>query len=139
MSARDAAEKLPFQRPRERPATGIRDPPLAASNHPLGKQNTCLLGLLAPGAAYPDGYGFTWFCDRFAVLRQRASPTFRNRHAAGAVMQTDYAGQTVPVTPIHTTSGSTSHAARRSETSGAANSCMRAFGQTRRAISQRCW
>lgn len=48
-------------------------------------------------AAHPDGYGFTWFCDRFAAFRQRTSAVFRNRHAAGAVMQTDYAGQTVPV------------------------------------------
>jgi transposase len=48
-------------------------------------------------AAHPDGYGFTWFCERFAAFRQRAHPTFRNRHAAGEVMQCDYAGQTVPV------------------------------------------
>jgi hypothetical protein len=28
-------------------------------------------------AAHPDGHGFTWFCDRFAAFRRRASPTFR--------------------------------------------------------------
>ncbi|OEC99674.1 IS21 family transposase [Rhizobium sp. YK2] len=48
-------------------------------------------------ASHPDGYGFTWFCEKVATFRQRASVAFRNRHAAGAVMQTDYAGPTVPV------------------------------------------
>ena len=39
--------------------------------------------------AHPDGYGYTWFCDKFAAHQRRANPTFRHRHAAGAVMQTD--------------------------------------------------
>jgi len=48
-------------------------------------------------ASRPEGYGFTWFCEQVAAFRQRTSIAFRNRHAAGAVMQTDYAGPTVPV------------------------------------------
>ena len=48
-------------------------------------------------AAHPDGYGYTWFCERYAAFERRVSATFRNRHRAGAVMQTDYAGQTVPI------------------------------------------
>jgi transposase len=47
--------------------------------------------------AHPDGYGYTWFCDRFGTFQRRTSATFRNRHVAGAVMQTDYAGHTLPV------------------------------------------
>ena len=47
--------------------------------------------------AHPDGYGYTWFCEKFDAHRRRANPTFRHRHAAGAVMQTDYAGPTVEV------------------------------------------
>lgn len=47
--------------------------------------------------AHPDGYGYTWFCEKFAVYQRRANPTFRHRHAAGAAMQTDYAGPTVEV------------------------------------------
>jgi transposase len=46
---------------------------------------------------HPDGYGFTWFCDKYAAFQQRAGATFRQRYEAGSVMQTDYAGQTVPV------------------------------------------
>jgi transposase len=47
--------------------------------------------------AHPDGYGYTWFCEQYGVFKRRANPTFRNRHEAGAAMQTDYAGQTVEV------------------------------------------
>ena len=49
-------------------------------------------------ASHPDGYGYTWFCDRFAVFERGTHATFRNRHEAGAVMQTDYAGHTIPIT-----------------------------------------
>jgi len=48
-------------------------------------------------AAHPHGYGYTWFCERFAAFCQRTHASFRNRHEAGAVMQTDYAGHTVPL------------------------------------------
>jgi transposase len=48
-------------------------------------------------ASHPDGYGFTWFCGQVAIFKQRTSVAFRNRHSAGAVMPTDYAGPTVSV------------------------------------------
>ncbi len=47
--------------------------------------------------AHPDGYGYTWFCDKFHAHEKRVNPTYRHRHAAGEVMQTDYAGQTIPL------------------------------------------
>lgn len=48
-------------------------------------------------ADHPNGYGYTWFCTRFREFERRVSPRFRNRHKAGAAMQTDYAGQTIPI------------------------------------------
>ncbi|MTH94624.1 IS21 family transposase, partial [Roseibium sp. RKSG952] len=48
-------------------------------------------------SAHPEGYGFSWFCDRFAAHRKKTSACFRNTFEAGAVLQADYAGQTVPV------------------------------------------
>ena len=48
-------------------------------------------------ANHPQGYGYTWFCNRFVAFEHRMHATFRNRHEAGAVMQTDYAGHTVPI------------------------------------------
>ena len=49
-------------------------------------------------AAHPEGYGYTWFCEQFRTFESRTSPSFRNRHEAGAVMQTDYAGHMIPIT-----------------------------------------
>ena len=47
--------------------------------------------------AHPQGYGYTWFCTRFQDFERRINPRFRNRHEAGAAMQTDYAGHTIPI------------------------------------------
>lgn len=48
-------------------------------------------------AAHPNGYGYTWFCDRFGAFQKSTHASFRNRHEVGAVMQTDYAGHTIPL------------------------------------------
>lgn len=48
-------------------------------------------------AVHPDGYGYTWFCERYREFESRISPRYRNRHEAGAVMQTDYAGHTIAI------------------------------------------
>lgn len=53
-------------------------------------------------AAHPDGYGYTWYCQQFRAFENGTSPSFRNRHEAGAVMQTDYAGHTIGVTDLAT-------------------------------------
>jgi len=48
-------------------------------------------------ASHPGGYGYTWFCERFTAFQKRTHASFRNRHEAGGVMQTDFAGHTVPL------------------------------------------
>ena len=47
--------------------------------------------------SHPEGYGYTWFCGQYRLYVRRARPTFTHRHQAGAVMQTDYAGQTAQI------------------------------------------
>jgi transposase len=49
-------------------------------------------------SGHPDGYGYTWFCEQVRAFEDRTSPSFHNRHEAGAVMQADYAGPTIPIT-----------------------------------------
>lgn len=44
-----------------------------------------------------DGYGYTWFCCRFAEYESRVKPSYRSRHVAGVAMECDYAGHTIPV------------------------------------------
>lgn len=99
-----ALERLLFGRA-GRPPRDQREPDFALIARELKRKGVTLTLLWQEyRAAHPDGYGYTWFCDRYAAFERRTSATFRHRHRAGAVMQTDYAGQTVsiidPVTGI---------------------------------------
>ncbi|MER9832287.1 IS21 family transposase [Mesorhizobium sp. M0134] len=90
-------ERLLFRRV-GRPPQDLDEPDWAMISRELKRKGVTLTLLWQEyRAAHPDGYGYTWFCDRLGAFQRRASATFRNRHEAGAVMQTDYAGHTVPV------------------------------------------
>ncbi|ESY45962.1 hypothetical protein X744_31965 [Mesorhizobium sp. LNJC372A00] len=90
-------ERLLFRRV-GRPPQDLDEPDWAMISRELKRKGVTLTLLWQEyRAAHPDGYGYTWFCDRFGAFQRRSSATFRNRHEAGAVMQTDYAGHTVPV------------------------------------------
>ncbi len=92
-----ALERVLFRR-KGRPPRDGREPdwPTIASEL---KRKGVTLSLLWQEyrAAHPEGYGYTWFCESFRAFERRARPTYRHRHEAGAVMQTDYAGHTVPI------------------------------------------
>ena len=92
-----ALERLLFGRA-GRPPRDQREPDFALIARELKRKGVTLTLLWQEyRAAHPDGYGYTWFCDRYAAFERRTSATFRHWHRAGAVMQTDYAGHTVPV------------------------------------------
>lgn len=94
----DAVLKRLLFRRAGRPPRDLNEPDWALIAREMKRKGVTLTLLWQEyRAAHPHGYGYTWFCDRFAAFQRRTSATFRNRHAAGAVMQTDYAGQTVPV------------------------------------------
>lgn len=92
-----AIERAVFRRV-GRPPQDLSEPdwPLVAAEMKR-KGVTLLLLWQEYRAAHPDGYGYTWFCDRYLGFIRRTHVSFRNRYEAGAVMQTDYAGQTVPL------------------------------------------
>jgi transposase len=48
-------------------------------------------------AAYPDGFGFSWFCERYAAWAGQLDVVMRQEHRAGEKLFVDYAGQTVAV------------------------------------------
>jgi len=82
-----------------RPARDLHEPNWADVATELKRKGVTLVLLWQEyRASHPDGYGYTWFCEQFRAFESRTSPSFRNRHEAGAVMQTDYAGHTIPVT-----------------------------------------
>src|SRR4051794_6033424 len=47
--------------------------------------------------AYPDGYGYSRFCDLFREFERRLSPVMRQHHAAGDKVFVDYSGKKVPI------------------------------------------
>ena len=46
---------------------------------------------------WPEGYGYSRFCDLYETWRRCLSPTMRQAHPAGERLFVDYAGQTVEV------------------------------------------
>jgi transposase len=48
-------------------------------------------------SAYPEGYGYSRFCDLYRDWRGQLSPTMRQSHVAGEKLFVDYAGDTVEV------------------------------------------
>lgn len=82
-----------------RPPQDLEEPDWARVAAELKRKGVTLVLLWQEyRAAHPEDYGYTWFCEQFRAFENRTSPSFRNRHEAGAVMQTGYAGHTVPVT-----------------------------------------
>jgi len=49
------------------------------------------------GAAHPDGYGYSRFCELYRDFEHRLSPTMRQQHVAGDKVFVDYSGKTVPI------------------------------------------
>ncbi|MEB3421562.1 IS21 family transposase [Salipiger marinus] len=93
-----ALEAALFQRV-GRPPRDLAEPDWAKVATELKRKGVTLVLLWQEyRAGHPDGYGYTWFCEQFRAFENRTSPSFRNRHEAGAVMQTDYAGHTFPIT-----------------------------------------
>jgi len=94
----DAALERKLFRQMGRPPRDTSEPDWQLVSREMKRKSVTLLLLWQEyREAHPDGFGYTWFCDKFGAHEKRAHPTYRHRHAAGAVMQTDYAGQTIPL------------------------------------------
>jgi transposase len=48
-------------------------------------------------AAHPDGYGYSWFCERYAAFKKRMRPTIRQTYVAGEKVFVDFAGDTIDI------------------------------------------
>jgi transposase len=47
--------------------------------------------------AHPEGYRYSWFCERYQHCRQHLDVVLRQEHKAGEKMFVDWAGATIPV------------------------------------------
>jgi transposase len=53
-------------------------------------------------AAHPDGYHYSWFCQRYQIWSKSLDVVMRQTHRAGEKMFVDYAGHTVEITEPNT-------------------------------------
>lgn len=53
-------------------------------------------------AGCPEGYQYSYFCDKYRDWRRHLDVVMRQNHVAGDKLFLDYAGQTVPITDPHT-------------------------------------
>jgi len=73
-------------------------PDLAYLHRELRKRSVTLMLLWEEyRAVYPDGYGYSQFCEHYRQWKGRLSPTMRQTHAAGERVFVDYAGQTIEI------------------------------------------
>ncbi|HZL67764.1 MAG TPA: hypothetical protein VFC29_10580 [Candidatus Limnocylindrales bacterium] len=47
--------------------------------------------------AHPEGYRYSWFCERYQRWRRHLDVVLRQEHKAGEKMFVDWAGATIPV------------------------------------------
>jgi len=47
--------------------------------------------------AHPEGYRYSWFCERYQHWRRHLDVVLRQEHKAGEKMFVDWAGATIPV------------------------------------------
>ena len=90
-------ERLLFPPP-PTPTTARPEPDWAMLHLELRRQGVTVALLWEEyRARQPEGYSYSWFCDRYRAWAGRLSPTMRQTHVAGEKMFVDYAGQTVEV------------------------------------------
>jgi transposase len=73
-------------------------PDWAAVHRDLKRKGVTLLLLWEEHRArYPDGHGYSRFCELYRAWAKTISPTMRQTHTAGERLFVDYAGTTLPV------------------------------------------
>lgn len=91
-------ERLLFPSAPIAPAAADRTPDWAAIHRELRRPGVTLLLLWQEyRARIPEGFGYSWFCDRYRLWAGRVSPTMRQSHPAGERLFVDYAGHTIDV------------------------------------------
>lgn len=108
MSETDLERRL--YREAGRAATDPREPDWAHVCAELKRRHMTLQLLWCEyRSEHPDGYGYSWFCERYSLWLARVDPVMRHNHRFGEKLFVDWAGDTVPlidaatgaITPAH--------------------------------------
>ncbi|MFQ5973741.1 MAG: IS21 family transposase [Alphaproteobacteria bacterium] len=94
----EALERLLFPPPRDIARERRPQPDWATIHRELRKPGVTLSLLWEEyRAAWPDGYGYSRFCDLHRAWKAGLSPTMRQTHLAGEKMFVDYAGANLEI------------------------------------------
>jgi transposase len=93
-----ALERLLYPGAQGRPHTGRAEPDWATVDAELRRKGVTLeLLWIEYKRAHPEGYQYTWFCQRYRRWQQQVDPVLRQSYRAGEKLFVDYAGQTLPI------------------------------------------
>ncbi len=91
-------ERLLFPPPPDLPASARGIPDWAEVHRQLKRKGVTLFLLWQEyRASCPDGYQYSWFCERYRAWQGKLDVVMRQDHRAGEKLFVDYAGQTVGV------------------------------------------
>jgi transposase len=92
-------ERRLYRRPGDPEANPERVPDWAAVQNELRHKHVTLRLLWEEyKAAYPDGFQYSWYCERFREWRKRVDVVMRQEHKLGEKLFLDWAGDTIPLT-----------------------------------------
>lgn len=94
----DSAFERMLYRPKGEVATDEREPDWEHVRRELGRKHVTLQLLWNEyKQEHPDGFQYSWFCERYRSWAAKLDPVMRQEHKAGERLFIDWAGDTVPV------------------------------------------
>lgn len=99
----DSALERRLYRPHGEVATDEREPDWEHVHRELRRRHMTLMLLWSEYKCdHPDGYQYSWFCERYRAWAARLDPVMRQEHKAGERLFVDWAGDTVGVVDPNT-------------------------------------
>lgn len=94
----DSTLERSLYRPKGEVATDEREPDWEHVRRELGRRHVTLQLLWSEyKQEHPDGFQYSWFCERYRAWAAKLDPVMRQEHKAGERLFIDWAGDTVPV------------------------------------------
>jgi transposase len=99
----DSAFERILYRPKGEVATDEREPDWEHVRKELGRKHVTLQLLWSEyKQEHPDGFQYSWFCERYRAWAAKLDPVMRQEHKAGERLFVDWAGDTVPIVDADT-------------------------------------
>lgn len=94
----DSTLERSLYRPKGEVATDEREPDWEHVRKELGRKHVTLQLLWSEYKQdHPDGFQYSWYCERYRAWAAKLDPVMRQEHKAGERLFVDWAGDTVPI------------------------------------------